>query len=155
MFSLIITIVSIALVVALVAATMYHGGDVLTQGRDQADAAAFVAGAQQISGAASMAAALSADAATDTASITALVAADYLANVPDAPGTAVFTLDHADGYVTGDVVSAGVCDALNQAVSSVYVCAAAATDLTGLTGASDINAIRATAGAAGVFVFKY
>lgn len=51
MFSLIITIVSIALVVALVAATMYHGGDTLTQGRTTADAAAFLTGAEQIAGA--------------------------------------------------------------------------------------------------------
>lgn len=50
MFSLIITIVSIALVVALVAATMYHGGDTLTQGRNAASASAFVNGAEQIAG---------------------------------------------------------------------------------------------------------
>jgi hypothetical protein len=51
MFSLIITIVSIALVVALVAATMYHGGDTLTQGRASAQASAYVTGAEQIAGA--------------------------------------------------------------------------------------------------------
>jgi hypothetical protein len=38
MFSLIITIVAIALVVALVAATMYHGGaDTLTKGKQEAE----------------------------------------------------------------------------------------------------------------------
>jgi hypothetical protein len=51
MFSLIITIISIALVVALIAATMYYGGSSLSQGTSAADAAAFVSGAQQISGA--------------------------------------------------------------------------------------------------------
>ena len=55
MFSLIITIISIALVVALVAATMYYGGSALNQGSVKADAAGFVAGAQQISTAISMA----------------------------------------------------------------------------------------------------
>lgn len=54
MFSLIITIISIALVVALVAATMYYGGSALNQGTVKADAAGFVAGAQQISAALSM-----------------------------------------------------------------------------------------------------
>ena len=48
MFSLIITIISIALVVALVAATMYYGGSALNQGTVKADAAGFVTGAQQI-----------------------------------------------------------------------------------------------------------
>lgn len=48
MFSLIITIISIALVVALVAATMYYGGSALNQGTVKADAAGFVASAQQI-----------------------------------------------------------------------------------------------------------
>ncbi|MBV7542136.1 hypothetical protein [Acidovorax sp. sic0104] len=54
MFSLIISIVSIALVVALAAATMYYGGDALTQGRSSAEASAYVTGAQQIGGAAVM-----------------------------------------------------------------------------------------------------
>ncbi len=47
MFSLIITIVSIALVVALVAATMAYTST-LTQGRSHADAATLVAQAQQV-----------------------------------------------------------------------------------------------------------
>lgn len=51
MFSLIITIISIALVVALIAATAYYGGDTLTEGRNSADAASYVAGGQQIAGA--------------------------------------------------------------------------------------------------------
>lgn len=49
MFSLIITIAAIALVVALVAATMYSGGDVLTEGRATATAAAYeVQGGQML-----------------------------------------------------------------------------------------------------------
>lgn len=54
MFSLIISIVSIALVVALAAATMYYGGDALAGGRNSADATAYVTAAQQIGGAAVM-----------------------------------------------------------------------------------------------------
>lgn len=49
MFSLIITVSSIALVVALVAATMYFGGDdTLTKGRDEATAAQAVNELNQI-----------------------------------------------------------------------------------------------------------
>lgn len=54
MFSLIISIVSIALVVALAAATMHYGGDALTQGRTSAEASSYVTAAQQIGGAAVM-----------------------------------------------------------------------------------------------------
>jgi hypothetical protein len=79
MFSLIITIVSIALVVALVAATMYHGGDTLTQGRTTADAAAFVSGAQQIGGAQVMHISLESAPAADVAG---LVTDKYLAWTP-------------------------------------------------------------------------
>lgn len=48
MFSLIITIASIALVVALVAATLFHGGDVLTKGQDAAAAAEIITQGQQV-----------------------------------------------------------------------------------------------------------
>ena len=82
MFSLIITIVSIALVLALVAATMYHGGDTLTQGRVTADAAAFVSGAQQVGGAATMYLSLEGSAPADVA---ALVTKSYLASAPVSP----------------------------------------------------------------------
>lgn len=48
MFSLIITIVSIALVVALVAATIYYGADTLTRGQAAANAAGIVSGGEQM-----------------------------------------------------------------------------------------------------------
>ena len=48
MFSLIITIVSIALVVALIAATMYYGADTLTRGQAAANAAALISGGEQV-----------------------------------------------------------------------------------------------------------
>jgi len=48
MFSLIITIVSIALVVALIAATMYYGADTLTRGQAAANAAAIISGGEQV-----------------------------------------------------------------------------------------------------------
>ena len=89
MFSLIITIISIALVVALVAATMYYGGSALNQGTVKADAAGFVAGAQQISAALAInqtdghggPAALIA-ASSDIDYIKVLIANNYLATIP-------------------------------------------------------------------------
>lgn len=79
MFSLIITIVSIALVVALVAATMYHGGDTLTQGRTSAQASELVTSAQQIAGAYRMDQALN---AKNPISMAELVADGVLKSVP-------------------------------------------------------------------------
>jgi len=127
MFSLIITIISIALVVALVAATMYHGGDVLTEGRTEADAAAFVAGAQQISGAAAMYLALEGQAATGidgAADSATLVGKSYLSSVPSIPNAEV-----GDAWaltastVTAPVNSADVCTALADDNSDTYTCA--------------------------------
>ncbi len=91
MFSLIITIVSIALVVALVAATLYHGGDTLTQGRVTAKASEYVAGAQQIAGAYTMNQALNGQ---NAATVQALISAGTLKSVPalfiaDAMSTAI------------------------------------------------------------------
>lgn len=48
MFSLIITLVSIALVVALIAATMYYGSDTLSRGQAVANAAAIISGGEQV-----------------------------------------------------------------------------------------------------------
>lgn len=114
MFSLIIAIVSIALVVALVAATMYHGGDTLTQGRAKADAAAVVGGAQQVAGAAVMYSTMEGSAATDVA---ALVTKNYLGSVPNVTGIALAGAG-ATKTVTATVASAEVCTAINKAAGS-------------------------------------
>jgi hypothetical protein len=116
MFSLIITIVAIALVVALVAATMYHGGDTLTQGRTTADAAAFVTGAQQISGAAVMHLSLTGQDATTVSGGSAgtdLVVDKYLASAPVVKGSA-WALDTVNKLVTATVDTDAVCIAINK-----------------------------------------
>ena len=51
MFSLIITIISIALVAALAVATIYYGGDAFNQGTTKAKASTIVNQAQQVAGA--------------------------------------------------------------------------------------------------------
>lgn len=113
MFSLIITIVSIALVVALVAATMYHGGDTLTQGRTTAEAAAFVSGAQQVGGAAVMYLSLEGAASADVA---ALVTGKYLASNPVVKGSAFALATDTAGVnvVSSTVDSDEVCTAINK-----------------------------------------
>lgn len=54
MFSLIITIISIALVTALALATIYYGGSAFRQGGDAAAAAKLINEGQQLSGAAAI-----------------------------------------------------------------------------------------------------
>lgn len=133
MFSLIITIVSIALVVALVAATMYHGGDTLTQGRTTAEAAAFVSGAQQVGGAAVMYLSLEGAASADVA---ALVTGKYLASNPVVKGTAFALATDTGGFnvVSSTVDSDEVCTAINKSsgVASAKQGSAAEADFANL-----------------------
>lgn len=79
MFSLVITVISIALMVALAGAGMYYGGDSMTQGRSAADATSYVTAAQQISGAAVMYQTSESAAPADVA---ALVTAGNLNGIP-------------------------------------------------------------------------
>ncbi|KVP96610.1 hypothetical protein WJ97_12050 [Burkholderia ubonensis] len=139
MFSLIITIISIALVVALVAATMYSGGDTLTNGRTTADAAAFVTGAQQIGGAQVMHLSLEGQAAATVSGGTAgtdLVLDKYLASAPvvkqDATGG--WLLDTANRLVTNKVAADTVCTQINKTagVAAAQQASAAAADFAGL-----------------------
>jgi hypothetical protein len=51
MFSLLITIISIALVAALAVATIYYGGDVFKKGGAKAESARIMTGGAQINGA--------------------------------------------------------------------------------------------------------
>lgn len=129
MFSLIITIVSIALVVALVAATMYHGGDTLTQGRVTADAAAFVSGAQQIAGAQTMHLSLTSELATTVsggAAGTDLVLDKFLASAPVVKGGA-WSLATA-GLVTSVVDTDAICQQINVSAGLKAANTAADTD---------------------------
>lgn len=149
MFSLIIAIVSIALIVALVAATMYHGGDTLTQGRAKADAAAIVAGAQQVSGAAVMHLSLE---GTRAANIGALVTAKYLASIPTT-GNLTLATDTTDPLntkylVDGTTASDDVCVAINKAAGDADGAVTA-------IGTLPFACINGAAGTGGVFHFKY
>lgn len=129
MFALIIAIISIALIVATIAATMYHGGDTLTQGRNRADAAAVISGAQQVGGAAVMFLSLE---GTSAANVAELVSSNYLSSAPDvdtlelagaaAPATPVAVPANVDApaarLLTATIATDAVCQAINQAAGA-------------------------------------
>jgi hypothetical protein len=121
MFSLIITIISIALVAALAIATLYYGGSAFTEGNTRATASAIVNQAQQIGGAATL---YSVQNAMHPADVDALEGA-YLSSLPTPPaGTtgpwALYTTTTAVDGIDGvrvvqlpTVASADVCEAIN------------------------------------------
>lgn len=143
MFSLIITIVSIALVVALVAATMYHGGDTLTQGRTTADAAAFVSGGQQIAGAQVMRLSL---VGTEAADVATLITDKYLSSAPVIQGSA-WVIDTANNLLTSTVTEDAVCIAINKSAGFADATAVDAATV-GSQSYGCVNSTRA-------FQFKY
>lgn len=120
MFSLIISIISIALVAALAVATIYFGGSQLTQGSSKARAAQLINAGQQVNGA--HAVALNDGYAART-TVAGLVSGQYLAAAPQVPANAtalanlegnIAVVDNASTTfygVTG--VDATVCNEVN------------------------------------------
>ena len=102
MFSLIITIISIALVALLALATIYYGGSALSNGSAAATAARFITEGQQINGAKAVAVANNETPAT----IQDLVDDNYLSQLP-----AGWTV--ASGYITR-TVSDDICTEYND-----------------------------------------
>lgn len=79
MFSLIIAIVAVAVTVVLIAATMYHGGDIFSKGTNEAQVAKHINNLNQIQ------AALTAYNAANGADATKMsdIVPSFLASVPD------------------------------------------------------------------------
>ncbi|CAN7638905.1 hypothetical protein LJR129_004930 [Acidovorax sp. LjRoot129] len=96
MFSLIIAVVSIVLVVALVAASFYYGGDAMADGKKQADTAGLINQSQQIAAAFEMYIA-------DNPSVTSVSISDlapiYLTSVPDGWTLSSVPMPALNGYV--------------------------------------------------------
>lgn len=160
MFSLIITIVSIALVVALVAATMYHGGDTLTQGRVTADAAAFVSGAQQIAGAQVMHLSLEGKAASTVSggdAGTDLVLDKYLASAPvvKAAAGSDWTIDTTAKLVKNTVDSDAVCAQINKSAGVDSTKISAGTVVATDFAAKAYGCVQAAGADKNSFQFKY
>lgn len=138
MFSLIISIISIALVAALAAATVYFGGAAFNKGTAGADASAFVNAGQQIAGAFTLA-------ATDGVTATSVnsLSPNYLAQVPTYKGaTLVLNPTENAGSAPADIlaqsyvaveVSSQVCTEIhNKATGETTLDAAAAYLASGL-----------------------
>lgn len=79
MFSLIITIISIALVAALAVATIYYGGDAFNQGTTKAKASTIVNQAQQVAGANTL---FKSNTGSFAGTVSDLVSASYLGSAP-------------------------------------------------------------------------
>ncbi len=91
MFSLIVSIISIALVAVLAAASIYYGGDAFTKGSAKALASTVVTQAQQISSAHTLY--KNDEGGKTAANVAALVTGKYLASVPAAPATVAADTD--------------------------------------------------------------
>lgn len=118
MFSLIISIISIALVAALAAATVYFGGAAFNKGAAGADASAFINAGQQIAGAFTLASA-------DSVAVTSVdsLNPDYLAQIPTYKGTSLVLAANDSGtadvdeseYVTVTArITADICTEINK-----------------------------------------
>ena len=138
MFNLIITIISIALVVATAAASIYYGGSAFTTGTAKAGAATLASQSQQISGAVILF--QNANAGTAPGSVGALAPA-YLQSVPllnTSVASGGWALDTTTGAASATVyelasgVNAAVCAQVNADVnhagaeSTAYATVAAA-----------------------------
>lgn len=148
MFSLIITIISIALVAALALATLYFGGDAFNQGSAKAAAATVVNQAQQINGANTL---HFLDEQAYAADVATLVTGEYLASAPN-PGS--ISADNyvlaTDGSITLTGVSPAVCDQVNEQAGLDARPADAAAAASSVAQFSCFGA----ADAAGTFFFK-
>ena len=98
MFSLIITIISIALVAALALATLYYGGAAFNKSAATADATKLISQSQQLQGAAEL---YKADTGAYPVSMAALVLQNYLKSIP------VAAVQSAPVALMGSALAAG------------------------------------------------
>ena len=114
MFSLIITIISIALVAALALASIYYGGDAFTKGSDGAAAARLINEGQQLQGARTL---VNAEGKLATvATVAGLATNNYLSQVPADWTTDATTPGNIDtgAFFTKPAGSASICNELNK-----------------------------------------
>ena len=127
MFALIISIIAIALVVALAGATLYYGGDAFTQGNARSTAAALVNQGQQIAGAWTL---FEADhGGASPAALTDLTDTNngnvsYLAAIPTAPVGAWSLNGSTIEVATANAITTEVCNAVGNLPGSggVFKC---------------------------------
>ncbi len=110
MFSLIISIIAIALVVVLAGASLYYGGDAFTQGSAKAQAATYVNQGQQIAAAITLHNVESGTALG--ASLTELETDGYMSAIPKPPA-GEWVYDPDAKTLTVDIGNSDVCDKVN------------------------------------------
>ncbi len=119
MFSLIISIIAIALVAALALASIYYGGEAFNKGTADADASTIINQGQQVQAAVTMQQ-VAKD--TDVTVMQDLVDHDYLQEIPAFEGTK-WALPTAGGtveHVTLNVaLTKDVCDSINVKAGNV------------------------------------
>jgi hypothetical protein len=144
MFSLIITIISIALVTALALATIYYGGSAFRQGADAAGAARLINEGQQLSGAAAVV-----ESSLGTGSLTSTTQTALV----DAKALSAKIASYAEASTGRSFVSAvaavptAVCDKVNEKAGLTV----RPTDATGVTNYGCYGLTTA----AGTMVFKF
>jgi hypothetical protein len=145
MFSLIITIISIALVAALALATIYYGGNAFNKGSESAKAAQLINEGQQLNGAFAFARAEArAAGTTEPADTAALISGNYLTQAPASFVTV------ASGVAQTAAVTDGVADAVVTKGGTRFADLAAAT-----TGSAVYGVIGTDGSATQVVFYKY
>lgn len=155
MFSLIITIISIALVAALALATIYYGGSSFNKGSAEAVASQYINEGQQINGAVAMARAdFASGTLTAEVGTVAGLATAYLAQVPAKWDQTVVTSGTATGtLVRTEAATAGVCAAVNKKAG--FADGAAVTLGAGSYGCVAADAWDPVAGDSRIVYFKF
>jgi hypothetical protein len=128
MFNLIISIIAIALVVALAGASLYYGGDAFSEGSTKAKAAAFVNQAQQIQAASVL---YKANTGAEPAAV-ATLSPEYLASIPAPQATVLddeWKIEGGYAVVKGAIgsdvatsITLDLCEKINEGGSDLVVC---------------------------------
>ena len=122
MFSLIITIISIALVAALALATLYYGGKAFNKGSEAAVASTVLNTGQQVSGAFQLFAsdAQASNSATSTPTLPSLLSGSYLKSVPTVQSVAWREVAAAKGWLLlPSAISKEACIEFNKKVHNL------------------------------------
>ncbi len=119
MFSLIISIIAIALVAALALASIYYGGSAFQEGSADAEASTAVNQGQQIQAAFTMAAVAEDTNASTVAELSNTTGGVFLKETPKMRGLA-WTKDASNaGYISVQVNSKAICESIEERFDSV------------------------------------
>lgn len=130
MFSLIISLVAIALVVVLAVATMWYGGDAFTKNKVKSNVATVMAAGNQISGAVE---AYKANYGSAPTTLDELVSKKLLNNVPQG------SWQFANDYIVQGAVSQAECTEANRQLGFIGVPDCADPTVTGVTACCSTN----------------